>query len=95
MFADKVFAWWGWPIAILCYRRSRGSHPGRALEFAVPIHARNGATVNKALGHFDLIEKQTGLPWYTLAYDRELWKMLICPDRFYNRCPSVRLFDNP
>jgi hypothetical protein len=43
-----------------------------------------GATVNKALKHFNLTEKETGLPWHTLAGNKDLWKMLICPDRFYS-----------
>ena len=42
-----------------------------------------GATIKKALNHFNLTEKQTGLPWHTLACNRELWKLLICLDNYY------------
>ena len=31
VFAEMMFAWWGWPIAIICHRGSRGGRPGRVL----------------------------------------------------------------
>ena len=57
MFVVGVFAWWGWPIAVLCHRVSRDGHPGRALEF-VPIHGWNVPIVVLIFGECWLVKNK-------------------------------------
>ena len=61
MFAERVFAWWGWPIAIPCHRGSMGGHPGRALEF-LPIQGRNIPRVVLIVGEFWLVGGKVAPP---------------------------------